>query len=194
MTTEGVPADPADDAGGGRLFCYRHPDRETWVRCGRCDRPICPRCAMQGPVGFRCKDCGKPAFDPLTSFTPLQALAGGGIALGGGILVALIAAQIGFLSIFIAYFGGGLIAGAVVRATGYKRGPVMAVVLFGGIVVGGLIAFGVDFGILIAEMEAIVAGTGEDPGVPILSLLMNQGLWDLLAVGTACVGAWYRIR
>src|SRR6185369_16606922 len=25
------------DAGDGRMFCYRHPDRETWLRCGRCD-------------------------------------------------------------------------------------------------------------------------------------------------------------
>lgn len=194
MTTEGLPADPAADAEEGRLFCHRHPDHETWTRCGRCDRPICPRCAMQGPVGFRCKDCGKPAFDPLTSFTPSQALAGGGIALGGGILVALIAAQIGFLSIFIGYFGGGLIAAAVVRATGYKRGPVMAVVLYGGIVVGGLVAFGVDFGILIAEMQAIAAGSGEETALPIIQVLMNQGLWDLIAVGAACVGAWYRVR
>lgn len=149
---------------------------------------------MQGPVGFRCRDCGKPAVDPLNSFTPVQALAGGGIALAGGVLVALIAAQIGFLSIFIGYFGGGLIAGAVIRATGYKRGPVMAVVLYGGIVAGGLIAFGVDFGLLIAEMEAIAAGAGEETALPIMQVLMNQGLWDLIAVGTACVGAWYRVR
>jgi len=46
-----------------RQFCYRHPDRETWIRCGRCDRPICTSCAMQGPVGSRCKQCGKLAFD-----------------------------------------------------------------------------------------------------------------------------------
>lgn len=200
MTGEGAPgsdssaADEAAVAGDGRLFCHRHPDRETWVRCGRCDRPICPRCAMQGPVGFRCKDCGKPAFDPLTSFTPVQALAGAGIALGSGFLVALIAAQVGFLSIFVGYFGGGLVAAAVLRATGDKRGPAMGAILFGGIVVGGLIAFGIDFGILLAEMEAIVAGTGEEPAVPILQVLMNQGLWDLIAVGAACVGAWYRIR
>jgi len=31
---------------------------------------------MQGPVGFRCKQCGKLAFDPLTSFTPAKFLLG----------------------------------------------------------------------------------------------------------------------
>ncbi|MGH3320272.1 MAG: rhomboid family intramembrane serine protease [Streptosporangiaceae bacterium] len=37
--------------------CYRHQDRETWVRCTRCDRPICPDCMREASVGFHCVDC-----------------------------------------------------------------------------------------------------------------------------------------
>jgi membrane associated rhomboid family serine protease len=37
--------------------CYRHPSRETYLRCTRCDRPICPECMNEASVGHQCPEC-----------------------------------------------------------------------------------------------------------------------------------------
>jgi membrane associated rhomboid family serine protease len=37
--------------------CFRHPDRETYIRCTRCERSICPDCMISASVGFQCPEC-----------------------------------------------------------------------------------------------------------------------------------------
>ena len=46
--------------------CYRHPNRETGVRCSNCDRPICPDCMTSTPVGMRCPECARQRQDVRT--------------------------------------------------------------------------------------------------------------------------------
>ena len=37
--------------------CYRHPGRETYIGCTRCERPICSECMIPAAVGFQCPEC-----------------------------------------------------------------------------------------------------------------------------------------
>lgn len=50
------PMEPADTSTGER-FCFRHSDRETYISCQRCERPICPECMNEASVGFHCPVC-----------------------------------------------------------------------------------------------------------------------------------------
>jgi hypothetical protein len=178
----------ADAAQSDALFCYRHPDRATYVSCGRCERPICSSCSMMGPVGLRCKECGTPPPNPLTIFTPAEFGAGAAAALGAGSLAGYVGLQVGFLlSLCIGPIIGGLIAEATLRATGYKRGPLMyllvGVGIVGGVFVGALLQY------------ATFAGQYGDGGPSVMSAYVaSAATGGVVYIVAALVGAAARIR
>ncbi|MGV0806233.1 rhomboid family intramembrane serine protease [Mycolicibacterium setense] len=67
MSIPGTPQLPAQTP-----TCYRHPDRPTYVRCARCQRPVCPECMRSAAVGHQCVDCvnegAKAVREPRTQF------------------------------------------------------------------------------------------------------------------------------
>jgi len=40
-------------------YCYRHPNRQSFVLCQRCGRTICGECQTPGAVGVICPECMK---------------------------------------------------------------------------------------------------------------------------------------
>lgn len=48
---------PAPQAEIDSEFCYRHPDRQSFIHCQRCGRTICPQCQTQAAVGVQCPEC-----------------------------------------------------------------------------------------------------------------------------------------
>lgn len=38
-------------------YCYRHPDRQSFVLCQRCGRTVCIDCQTPAPVGVVCPEC-----------------------------------------------------------------------------------------------------------------------------------------
>ena len=50
MTDSDIRTNPDD-------FCYRHPDRQSFVLCQRCLRTICGECQTPLPVGVICPEC-----------------------------------------------------------------------------------------------------------------------------------------
>ena len=161
------------------LVCYRHPDRETALRCYNCGKPICSQCAVKTPVGYSCPDCIREKEDiffnskptdyviaPLVAL-PLSVLAGYLVTLFGG----------GFLMFFIIFFVGGLIGGFIgrmaKRAVGNRRGRYLPHV----------VAAMVVLGVAIPALPILLAILFGSPGA-IMALLM-PGIYAFVATGAA---------
>lgn len=121
------------------MKCAYHPDVETNLSCGKCGKPICPKCMVQTPVGARCPDCAKTTKLPTYHLSPKHYLIASGTALGMAIATGLVW---GLLRGFLPYIyvnlivagGVGYAVGEVVsRAVNRKRGKWLA--LIGGVAI-----------------------------------------------------------
>lgn len=142
------------------MQCYRHPQVETFVRCGRCDRPICPRCMVSGPVGMRCRECARSNQDALMRASPAQYLLGTLCAFGSALVL-------GWMSHFFLFLGavyGYAVGEATLRGGGRKRGLPMQVIA-GLAAALGSAAWGSSFGrlplaVLLSPWSLVGLGLG----------------------------------
>lgn len=100
------------------MKCAAHPDVETSLRCGKCGKPICPRCMVQTPVGARCRDCARLYKLPTYRISAVYYLRAIGTALGIAIVTGLIW---GVINNFVPFFYLNLLLAA---GTGYAIGEV----------------------------------------------------------------------
>ncbi len=122
----------------GGLTCARHPREETYIRCAACGAPICSRCAVQTPVGYKCKDCGTSKLVGLHTLSVLQALAVVGVGLVGGGLGGLFLGGIGFFGIWISLIYGRFLGSLELKVSGGKSGTLLDVLTGGSVVLGGI--------------------------------------------------------
>ena len=76
-------------AGGAVPTCYRHPGREAYIRCQRCDRIICPDCMRDAAVGFQCPECVKGGKSTRSGRTAYGGRRPGNAGITSMVLIAL---------------------------------------------------------------------------------------------------------
>ncbi|MDG4791074.1 rhomboid family intramembrane serine protease [Micromonospora sp. WMMD1102] len=156
--------------------CYRHPSRETYVRCTRCDRPICPDCMREASVGHQCPEC---VAEGRRGQRPARTAFGGGTAgRRGYVTKTLIAINVALIliSIYTARSGdavagagfGGLLGGETPLTS---WGGVLGLDWFG--------PFGTEEGIAAGEYYRLFTAMFLHYGL--LHLLMN--MWALWVLG-----------
>ncbi len=121
------------------MKCAIHTDVETNLRCGKCGKPICPKCLVQTPVGARCPDCAKlyrlPTFRVSTKYYLRAVGAGLGMAVVCGAVWGVVAGLVSFFYLNLLLASGvGYVTGEVISlAVNRKRGRWLAAI--GGIAV-----------------------------------------------------------
>lgn len=152
------------------MRCAAHPNVETNLRCGKCDKPICPKCMVQTPVGARCRDCAKLYKLPTFRVTARHYLRAAGAALGmgiaGGIIWGLLQGLLPFffLSLLLAAGVGYAIGEVVSLSVNRKRSRWLATIAGIGVAISYLISiffFGrLPFGLIniVISLAALVLG------------------------------------
>jgi hypothetical protein len=160
--------------------CATHPDVLTTLRCGKCGKPICPKCLVQTPVGARCRECARLYRLPTFRVSGQYYLRAAGTALGLALVFGLIW---GFLKSYLGGFGlvisllfGYGIGYAIGEITGLavnrKRGRWLAVI--------GSLAVVITFGIA-ALVEFIRFGSFYLSGYPNLITIAAVGFGIYIA-------------
>ena len=111
------------------IYCANHPTVETTLRCNRCEKPICAKCAVLTPTGYRCKECIKELqkiFDTALWYDyPLVFIIVAALSYLGSLLGAWISVRFGFYIIILALFLAPAIGGGIAQVarivTGRRR-------------------------------------------------------------------------
>lgn len=82
------------------MKCEAHPEVETNLKCGKCSKPICPRCLVETPVGSRCRQCARPTRLPTYTVSMPYYLRAAGVGLGMGIVAGIIWILVDAISLF----------------------------------------------------------------------------------------------
>jgi len=149
------------------LFCYNHPNRETLLRCNRCERPICTECAVLTPTGYRCKECVRNQQKKFENVNLLDYPLAIIIAAVFSFIGSYIANLLGFFTLFIAPVIGVLIAETIRSVLRKRRSISLYRITTIAVIVGSLPLLGIKLINLL-----FIVGTGS----------LGGGLWGLIPI------------
>jgi hypothetical protein len=171
----------------GALVCEKHPNRETSLRCNRCEKPICSECAVLTPVGYRCQDCVRSqqsGFDTARNIDYLIAFVVALVGVGVGIYLL---SFLGFWGFFLAPVIGGGTAEILRRLINNRRSRRLPLAAIIGGVIGALPHL---FTVLIALVSTLLGGYG----LTALGSVAIAAIWPIGFAFLIISTLYYRIR
>ena len=169
------------------IYCANHPTVATSLRCNRCEKPICIKCAVLTPTGYRCKQCvsgQQKAFETALWQDYVLGLSLAALLSFIGSIIILIL-PLALLTFLVAPLIGTVIGEVVRRVTNKRRSKRLFWGVVGAMVAGGLPVLLIQLvGIGLFSYTAGVRGFASG-AIP----LIWQGVYLFLAVSSA----YYRL-
>lgn len=166
------------------LYCANHPDRETLLRCNKCEKPICIQCAVQTPTGYRCKECVRGQQKVFNTARASDLIVAPVIAAVVSFIGANFVSFIGFFTLLLAPFVGMAIEYVVRLVIKNRRSDPLFVATAAGAALGALPAFLVP---LLSFLQFIAAGSLSFYG---LLPLIYRGAYLILVTSAV----YYRLK
>lgn len=172
--TESTISEQTELSNDGTLYCANHPNTETLLRCNRCEKPMCLKCAKQTAVGYRCNECLREVqssyFNAEGKDNPVAFIVAFFVTLISTPIAGLLLGIGGFFGIILAFIlgsgAGGALAQIIRSAIGKRRGRNLRWFALGGIIFGflggillGLLFFGGIPGSLSLLIFVFLAGS-----------------------------------
>ena len=158
------------------LYCSNHPSTETSLRCNRCEKPICAKCATLTPTGYRCQECirgQQKIFETTQWYDYLAApVAAGILSLVGSWIVP----RLGFFTLFLTPVAGMIIAEVARFLVKHRRSKRLSLITSGATALGSLPI------LLLTIFPALgLLGQGR---IGVLGSLLWQGLYTFIITTT----------
>jgi hypothetical protein len=191
---------PAPTAREFDMVCYRHPNRETSLRCYTCNKPICTECAVKTPVGYSCPDCLRDLRKGYYTATAVDYVVAFLVTLPLSIVAAYLVGFLGFFVFFVAPVVGSLIGRIAFWAVRRRRGRYLSYLVGATVVLGALIKLAgpfivsVVFALLLSpeQLQALLTS-----GNTLVGLLLRGGgslIWTGLYAFLAAGAAYYFVK
>jgi hypothetical protein len=159
------------------VYCANHPQTPTSLHCNKCGKPVCTKCIMRTPVGYRCKECVRgqqQIFETAAWYDYAIAIA---IAAPLAGIAGFLVTALGFFSIILAPVVGGAVAELIRWAVRRRRGRYLPHLAAGGFALGAL-------ALMLFQIGSALFGFGN----------LFSGLWALVFAALGAGTVFARLR
>ncbi len=171
------------------MVCVNHPNRETQLRCNRCNQPICAACAVLTPVGYRCRACIRGQQKVFETTRQIDLPVAFIVSTVAVLIVAAVLSYLSFWGLFVAPVAGGIIAEIVRWFTRRRRNhrlPLVAAI-GGGVGVIGYLGY-----LILSSLGYHFTSSGINNAV--LGSILPSLIWPV-AHGVLMISAmYYRLK